>query len=149
MDLTKKTLYIPLLLIVLVLVFIYYKNESKAFLNIINYNKNNKNIENIENYSNKQNLDIIKNIPRFNQKEDNMEECIKKIREKKAESFNRMVNTNQIMFDIQQIKENKNKNKNDLTRTQKIASLNCSYFDLDNDALNKTLVPQNNELFIN
>ena len=147
MDLTKKTLYIPLLLIVLVLVFIYYKNENKTFLSIVNSNKKNKNIENIENYSNKQNLDIIKNIPRFNQKEDNMEECIKKIREKKAESFNRMVNTNQIMFDIQQIKENKN--KNDLTRTQKIASLNCSYFDLDNDALNKTLVPQNNELFIN
>ena len=147
MDLTKKTLYIPLLLIVLVSVFIYYKNDNKTFLSIVNSNKKNKNIENIENYSNKQNLDIIKNIPRFNQKEDNMEECIKKIREKKAETFNRMVNTNQIMFDIQQIKENKN--KNNLTRTQKIASLNCSYFDLDNDALNKTLVPQNNELFIN
>ena len=59
-----------------------------------------------------------------------------------------MVKTNQIMFDINEIKEMKDNDSKQLTRTQKIASLNCSYFDLENDAVNKSVLPQNNELFI-
>lgn len=139
------------------MIIYFYKNDNKQFLNNIIYSHKHKNTEN---FSTKQNLNIIKNIPKYIENksenyvdsenyvesENNLGECIKKIRENKAENYNRMVNTNQIMFDINEIKEIKdNKNPN---RSQKIAALNCSYFDLDNDGLNKSILPQENELFI-
>lgn len=149
MDFKKSSIYLPVVLVIIIVLFMYYKNDNKHFLNNLFYSHKHKNTEK---FSTKQNLNIIKNIPKINQEEeeDNLEQCIQKIREHKAENYNRMVNTNQIMFDINQIKEakNNNNNNNNLTRTQKIASLNCSYFDLENDAVNKSLVPQNNELFI-
>ena len=143
MDLTKTSTYLPLCLIIIVVLFMYYKNDNKHFLNNIIHSHKHKITEN---FLTKQNLNIIKNIPKINEEEDNLEQCVQKIRENKAETYNRMVNTNQMTFDINQIKEIKN-NKNP-TRTQKIASLNCSYFDLENDAVNKSILPQNNELFI-
>ena len=141
MDLTKISNYLPLCLVIIILLFIYYKNDDKHFLNNILH-------KTTENFSTKQNLNIIKNIPKFIKNEDNLEQCVQKIRENKAEKYNRMVKTNQIMFDINEIKEMKDNDSKQLTRTQKIASLNCSYFDLENDSLNKSVLPQNNELFI-
>lgn len=153
MDFKKSSIYLPVVLVIIIVLFMYYKNDNNHFLNNILHSHKHKTTEN---FSTKQNLNIIKNIPKYIESESesqnyvesehNLGECIKKIRENKAENYNRMVNTNQIMFDINEIKEAKN-NKNP-NRSQKIAALNCSYFDLDNDVLNKSILPQENELFI-
>jgi hypothetical protein len=75
--------------------------------------------------------------------------CIKKIKEKKPHEFvlGSTYKSNDVAFNLNDMKNDKDNNNNKIKSTKKMARLNCKYFDIDNDALNKSLIP-NGELFI-
>tara|TARA_B110000285_G_scaffold127466_1_gene143620 strand:- start:344 stop:817 length:474 start_codon:yes stop_codon:yes gene_type:complete len=75
--------------------------------------------------------------------------CIKKIKEDDPHTFvmGSTYKSNDIAFNLNDMKTDKDDNNNKITSIKKMARLNCKYFDVLNDSLNKSLVPNGN-LFI-
>jgi hypothetical protein len=135
----NNILQIVFVVVILVFIYLFYREDNNHYLRNLIYSHNHK-----ENFRN-QRLQPIKNLTKL--EEEDLKTCVNKVRTKTAENVNRMdVNSNLHMFNLDDIKNSKD--AKNLNRTQKIATLNCSYWDLDNDAINKYSVPQSGELFI-
>ena len=136
----NNILQIVFVVVVSILIYIFYREDNRHYLRNLFYSHG----HNKENYMN-QRLQPIKQLTKVNS--ENLKTCVDKVRSKIAENVNRMGNTSNLhMFNLDEIKNIKD--KKNLNRSQKIAALNCSYWDLDNDAINKLAVPQSGELFI-
>ena len=136
----NNILQIVFVIVVSIFIYMFYREDNRHYLrNLLHSHGHNK-----ENFMN-QRLQPIKQLTKVDS--ENLKTCVDKVRDKLAENVNRMnTDSNLHMFNLDEIKNIKD--KKNLNRSQKIAALNCSYWDLDNDAINKLAVPQNGELFI-
>ena len=136
----NNILQIVFAVVVSIFIYMFYKEDNGHYLRNLFYSHG----HNKENFIN-QRLQPIKQLTKVDS--ENLQTCVDKVRDKLAENVNRVENTSNLhMFNLDEIKNIKD--KKNLNRSQKIATLNCSYWDLDNDAINKLAVPQNGELFI-
>ena len=149
-------LYYIIAIIVLVCVITLYKKGCENFTANILKNKPNNDNDNDEN--NKKSLNLVKDgkvpitIKRslLKQKvENDLAKCVRKLRENPPSSFVRgkSYETNEMAFNLNDMKHDEDDNNKRLKNTKKMARLNCKYFDLENDALNQQIIPKG-ELFV-
>jgi hypothetical protein len=121
----------------------HYKNQvkvSRSNFSVLTKNRTDKFIEEPISIKNKlSNTNMVSDL----------KTCIKKIKEKQPHEFvlGSTYKSNDVAFNLNDMKNDKDNNNNKIKSTKKMARLNCKYFDIDNDALNKSLIP-NGELFI-
>ena len=149
-------LYYIIAIIILVCVITLYKKGCENFTANILKNKPNNDNDNDEN--NKKSLNLVKDgkvpitIKRslLKQKvENDLAKCVRKLRENPPSSFVRGKSyaTNEMAFNLNDMKHDEDDNNKRLKNTKKMARLNCKYFDLENDALNQQIIPKG-ELFV-
>jgi len=149
-------LYYAIAIVVIVCVITLYKKGCENFTSNILKNKPNK--ENNDKKPNKS-LSLLKSgkvpitIKRslLKQKvENDLAKCVRKLREKPPSSFVKGTpyETNEMAFNLNDMKHDEDDNNKRLKNTKKMARLNCKYFDLENDALNQQIIPKEGELFV-
>lgn len=130
----NNILQIVFVVVISVLIYIFYNEDNRHYLRNMFYSHRHKK----ENFIN-QRLQPIKNLPKLDN--DNLKSCVTKLKNKNKENNNS--NESLYMFNLDELK-----NKEINSRTKNIATLNCKYWDLDNDGINTSLVPKPGELFI-
>ena len=150
-------LYYAIAIVVIVCVITLYKKGCENFTVNILKNKPNKENENDNTKSQSQSLLKSGKVPitikrsLLKQKvENDLAKCVRKLREKPPSSFVKGTpyETNEMAFNLNDMKHDKDDNNKKLKNTKKMARLNCKYFDLDNDALNQQIIPKEGELFM-
>ena len=150
-------LYYAIAIVVIVCVITLYKKGCENFTANILKNEPNKENENENTKSQSQSLLKSGKVPitikrsLLKQKvENDLAKCVRKLREKPPSSFVKGTpyETNEMAFNLNDMKHDKDDNNKKLKNTKKMARLNCKYFDLDNDALNQQIIPKEGELFV-
>ena len=150
-------LYYAIAIVVIVCVITLYKKGCENFTSNILKNKPNKENENENTKSKSQSLLKSGKVPitikrsLLKQKvENDLAKCVRKLREKPPSSFVKGTpyETNEMAFNLNDMKHDEDDNNKRLKNTKKMARLNCKYFDLENDALNQQIIPKEGELFI-
>ena len=152
-------LYYTIAVVVIVCVITLYKKGCENFTANILKNKPNKENENENTKSQSQSQSLLKSgkvpitIKRslLKQKvENDLAKCVRKLREKPPSSFVKGTpyETNEMAFNLNDMKHDEDDNNKKLKNTKKMARLNCKYFDLENDALNQQIIPKEGELFV-
>jgi len=151
-------LYYAIAIVVIVCVITLYKKGCENFTSNILKNKPNKVNENENKKSQSQSLLKSGKVPitikrsLLKQKvENDLAKCVRKLREKSPSSFVKGTpyETNEMAFNLNDMKHDEDDNNKRLKNTKKMARLNCKYFDLENDTLNQQIIPKEGELFIN
>ena len=161
-DLNKINLQVCYFCIALSIIFLLFKLYNKScdhYQNKVKLSKshfsglNKKNIVNNVNTNRTDNfieepISIKNKLSNTNMVSD-LKTCITKIKEKEPHELvlGSTYKSNDIAFNLNDMKNDKDNNNNKIISTKKMARLNCKYFDIDNDALNKSLIPTG-ELFI-
>ena len=149
-------LYYAIAIVVVVCVITLYNKGCENFTTNIIKNKSNK--ENNNKKSNKS-ISLVKSgkvpitIKRslLKQKvENDLSKCVRKLRANPPSSFVKgsHYETNEMAFNLNDMKYDEDDNNKRLKNTKKMARLNCKYFDLENDAINKQIIPKEGELFV-
>ncbi len=150
-------LYYAIAIVVIVCVITLYKKGCENFTSNILKNKPNKVNENENTKSQSQSLLKSGKVPitikrsLLKQKvENDLAKCVRKLREKPPSSFVKGTpyETNEMAFNLNDMKHDEDDNNKRLKNTKKMARLNCKYFDLENDALNQQIIPKEGELFV-
>ena len=150
-------LYYTIAVVVIVCVITLYKKGCENFTANILKNKPNKENENENTKSKSQSLLKSGKVPitikrsLLKQKvENDLAKCVRKLREKPPSSFVKGTpyETNEMAFNLNDMKHDEDDNNKKLKNTKKMARLNCKYFDLENDALNQQIIPKEGELFV-
>ena len=150
-------LYYAIAIVVVVCVLTLYNKGCENFTTNILKNKPNK--ENNNNKNPNKSLSLVKSgkVPitikgsLLKQKvENDLSKCVRKLREKPPSSFVKGTpyETNEMAFNLNDMKYDEDDNNKRLKNTKKMARLNCKYFDLENDAINKQIIPKEGELFV-
>jgi hypothetical protein len=159
-NINADFLYYAIAIIVVVCVLTLYNKGCENFTNNILKNKPNKEKEQEqEKEKPKKSLSLLKSgkvpitIKRslLKQKvENDLAKCVRKLREKPPSSFVKGTpyETNEMAFNLNDMKHDEDDNNKRLKNTKKMARLNCKYFDLDNDAINQQIIPKQGELFV-
>ena len=150
-------LYYTIAIIALVSVITLYKKGCENFTANILKNKPDKENENEKTKSKSQSLLKSGKVPitikrsLLKQKvENDLSKCVRKLREKPPSSFVKGTpyETNEMAFNLNDMKHDDDDNNKRLKNTKKMARLNCKYFDLDNDSLNQQIIPKEGDLFM-
>jgi len=150
-------LYYAIDIVVIVCVITLYKKGCENFTSNILKNKPNKVNENENTKSKSQSLLKSGKVPitikrsLLKQKvENDLAKCVRKLREKSPSSFVKGTpyETNEMAFNLNDMKHDEDDNNKRLKNTKKMARLNCKYFDLENDTLNQQIIPKEGELFV-
>ena len=150
-------LYYTIAVVVIVCVITLYKKGCENFKVNILKNKPNKENENENTKSQSQSLLKSGKVPITIKRsllkqrvENDLAKCVRKLREKPPSSFVKGTpyETNEMAFNLNDMKHDEDDNNKRLKNTKKMARLNCKYFDLENDALNQQIIPKEGELFV-
>ena len=147
-------LYYAIAIVVILCVLTLYNKGCENFTSNILKNKSNK-----SNKKSNKSLNLVKSskvpitIKRslLKQKvENDLAKCVRKLREKPPSSFVKGTpyETNEMAFNLNDMKHDEDDNNKRLKNTKKMARLNCKYFDIENDTLNQQIIPKEGELFI-
>ena len=147
-------LYYAIAIVVILCVLTLYNKGCENFTSNILKNKSNK-----SNKKSNKSLNLVKSgkvpitIKRslLKQKvENDLAKCVRKLREKPPYSFVKGTHyeTNELAFNLNDMKHDEDDNNKRLKNTKKMARLNCKYFDIENDTLNQQIIPKEGELFI-
>ena len=152
---TSEIYYFIISLIIIFLIFKFYNRSCEYYTNKVIQNKllhkiNNNTLEgNTSAFRAKEPLNIKRTLAK-NEIKQELSKCISKIRERSSQDVVKgsVYSSNNLQFNLKDMKNDKDDNNIKLLNTKKMARLNCEYFDLNNDLLNKTLLPHHDQLFI-
>jgi hypothetical protein len=147
--------YFVISLIIIFLIFKFYNKSCEYYTNKVVQNKllnkihNNKSENQTNAFKANEPLNIKRTLAK-NEIKQELSKCISKIREKSSQDIvkSSVYGSNNLQFNLKDMKNDKDDNNIKLLNTKKMARLNCEYFDLNNDLLNKSLLPQHEQLFI-
>jgi len=149
-NINVNFLYYTIAVVVVILVATLYNKGCENFTTNIVKNNSNSNSNTTTNLHSGKVPITIKRALLKNKVENELSQCVRKLRKKPASSFIKGTPyvSNEMAFNLNDMKNDEDDNNIRLKNTKKMARLNCKYFDLDNDTLNQQMVPKEGELFV-
>ena len=151
-NINTDFLYYTIAIVVVVCIFTLYNKGCENFISNINKNKlnNNKNNGKISYLKSGKVPITIKRALLKKKVETDLSRCVKDLRTNKAYNFVKGTPyvSNEIEFNLNDMKHDEDDNNKKLKNTKKMARLNCKYFDIENDTLNQQIIPKEGELFV-
>jgi hypothetical protein len=153
-NINVNFLYYTIAVGVVILVATLYNKGCENFTTNILKNKpdtnTNSNSNTTTNLHNQKVPITIKRALLKNKVENDLSQCIRKLRKKPASSFIKGTpyESNELAFNLNDMKNDEDDNNIRLKNTKKMARLNCKYFDLVNDTINQRIIPKDGELFV-